>query len=70
MANIGSGKIEAPLHGETARFQMLRQEFPEDELFGEVFRADNDVAAARLAGEYGQEQQSTGNGEKSAPGGY
>ena len=43
MANIGAGKVETALDRQVSFiFDLLRDDFAEDELLGEIFGADDD----------------------------
>ncbi len=47
MADVASGKIEAAFDGEVGFiFDLLRDDFAEDKLFGEVLGADDDAISA------------------------
>ena len=52
MANVAAGKIEAAFDRKMSFvFDLLGDDFTEDELFGEIFGADdNTVGAGRTAG--------------------
>ncbi len=51
MANVAAGKIEAAFDRKMSLvFDLLGDDFTEDELFGEIFGADDDaVGAGRTA---------------------
>ena len=56
MADVAAGKIEAAFDRKMSFvFDLLGDDFAEDELFGEIFGADDDAVGARRAA--GSEQQ-------------
>src|SRR6266478_8930327 len=58
MANVAAGKIEAAFDGEMSFvFDLLGDDFTEDELFGEIFGADDDAVSARRTAGREKEQR-------------
>src|SRR5258708_19582149 len=58
MADEGARQVEAALHRQmSAGFDDLRKQFSEDELLGEVFRADHDAICISFTSNDRQEKQ-------------
>src|SRR5437879_11841920 len=58
MADVAAGEIEPALHGKVRLcLELLRDDFSEDELLGEVFRSDNDTVFTRRAARTKQQRQ-------------
>ncbi len=58
MANVAAGKIEAAFDGEMSFvFDLLGDDFAEDELFGEILGADDDAVFASGAAGRQKEQR-------------
>ena len=66
MADVASGQVEAALDREMSFvFDLLGNDFAEDELFGEILGADDDAILARRAAR-GEKKERENGGKESA----